>query len=181
MDRRYHVEQQRRRSLQWTDRPAAERGRVRARWRGGGECGGGIEGLLGRFCGGGACGCRLAALALRGPYRGGINGMAAGMGLGVVKAMLAPAVVWPAPDYDTVADSVRDLFRSLDLDPANPLGQWIRPGMTVVVKPNWVKHEFGSTVGRNVLFTHASLVRVLIDAALTALAGHGREPSARHR
>ena len=100
--------------------------------------------------------------------------MAAGMGLGVVKAMVAPAVVWPAPDYDTVADSVRDLFRSLDLDPANPLGQWIRPGMTVVVKPNWVKHEFGSTVGRNVLFTHASLVRVLIDAALTALAGHGR-------
>src|ERR1022692_5135996 len=105
---------------------------------------------------------------------GGINGMAAGMGLGVVKAMVAPAVVWPAPDYDTVADSVRDFFRSLDLDPANPLGQWIRPGMTVVVKPNWVKHEFGSTVGRNVLFTHASLVRVLIDAALTALAGHGR-------
>ena len=100
--------------------------------------------------------------------------MAAGMGLGVVKAMVAPAVVWPAPDYDTVADSVRDLFRSLDLDPANPLGQWIRPGMTVVVKPNWVKHEFGSTVGRNVLFTHASLVRVLIDTALTALAGHGR-------
>ena len=42
---------------------------------------------------------------------------------------------------------------------ANPLGRWIRPGMTVVVKPNWVKHEFGATVGRNVLFTHASLVR----------------------
>jgi uncharacterized protein (DUF362 family) len=37
-----------------------------------------------------------------------------------------------------------------------------------------VKHEFGATVGRNVLFTHASLVRALIDATLTALAGKGR-------
>ena len=100
--------------------------------------------------------------------------MAAGMGLGVVKAMASPAVVWPAPDYATAAASVRDLFVSLGLDPANPLGRWIQPGMTVIVKPNWVKHEFGSTVGRNVLFTHASLVRALIDAALAALAGKGR-------
>jgi uncharacterized protein (DUF362 family) len=100
--------------------------------------------------------------------------MAAGMGLGVVKAMAAPAVVWPAPDYATVAYSLRGLFRSLGLDAANPLGRWIKPGMTVVVKPNWVKHEFGPTVGRNVLFTHASLVRALLDAALTALAGNGR-------
>ena len=84
------------------------------------------------------------------------------------------AVVWPAPDYATVADSVRSLFRYLGLDPANPLGRWIQPGMTVVVKPNWVKHEFGETEGRNVLFTHASLVRALIDAALAALAGKGR-------
>jgi hypothetical protein len=65
--------------------------------------------------------------------------MAAGMGLGVVKAMVAPPVVWPAPDYATAAASVRDLFASLGLDPANPLGRWIQPGMTVVVKPNWVK------------------------------------------
>ena len=30
--------------------------------------------------------------------------------------------------------------------------------MTVVIKPNWVKHEFGDTVGRNVLY-HACLAR----------------------
>jgi uncharacterized protein (DUF362 family) len=100
--------------------------------------------------------------------------MAAGMGLGVVRATAPSAVVWPAPDYSTVEASVRDLFRFLGLDAANPLGRWIRPGMTVVVKPNWVKHEFGEPKGRNVLFTHASLVRVLIDAALRALAGDGR-------
>ena len=100
--------------------------------------------------------------------------MAADMELGVVNAATTGAVVWPTPDYGAVADSVRDLFGYLGLDAGNPLGRWIRPGMTVVVKPNWVKHEFGSTVGRNVLFTHASLVRTLIDAALVALAGHGR-------
>jgi hypothetical protein len=59
-------------------------------------------------------------------------------------------VVWPAPDYSEVAASVRG------------------------VKPNWVKHEFGPTVGRNVLLTRASLVRTLVDATLTALAGKGR-------
>jgi uncharacterized protein (DUF362 family) len=99
--------------------------------------------------------------------------MAAGLGLSLVTATTPSAVVWPAPDYATVADSVRDLFCSLGLDPVSPLGRWIKPGMTVVVKPNWVKHEYGSTVGRNVLFTHHSLLRVLIDDALTALAGSG--------
>lgn len=100
--------------------------------------------------------------------------MAAGMEVGHMNAATASTVVWPAPDYATAADSVRGLFHSLGLDAANPLGRWIGPGMTVVVKPNWVKHEFGATVGRNVLFTHASIVRGLIDATLTALAGSGR-------
>jgi len=101
--------------------------------------------------------------------------MAAGMGFGVMKTAITPnAVVWPAPDYGTVAASVRDLFRFLGLDAANPLGRWIKPGMTVVVKPNWVKHEFGHTERQNVLFTHRSLLRVLIDAALQALGGDGR-------
>jgi hypothetical protein len=49
--------------------------------------------------------------------------MAAGMGLSVVKATASPAVVWPAPDYATAAASVRDLFVSLGLDPANPLSR----------------------------------------------------------
>lgn len=96
------------------------------------------------------------------------------MAFGVVNATASPAVVWPTPDYNAIAASVRGLFHSLGLDPENPLGRWIQPGMTVVIKPNWVKHEFGATEGRNVLFTHSSLVRMLIDAALQALAGDGR-------
>jgi len=106
--------------------------------------------------------------------------MAAGMGLGIMSASalsaahVAPATVWPAPDYTTVAASVHDLFRFLGLNPRNPLDRWVRPGMTVLIKPNWVKHEFGATVGCHVLYTHASLVRVLIDAALAAVGRDGR-------
>jgi uncharacterized protein (DUF362 family) len=91
------------------------------------------------------------------------------MGVGVLK----PATVWPAPDYDSLPASLGELFRFLGLDAASPLGRWIRPGMTVVIKPNWVKHEFGDTVGRHVLYTHTSLVRALISAALAALGGDG--------
>lgn len=87
---------------------------------------------------------------------------------------MSTPVVWPAPDYAGVDASLRELFRLLGLDAANPLGQWIRPGMTVVIKPNWVKHEFGETEGRNVLYTHASLVRALLDAALAAAGKGGR-------
>jgi len=89
-------------------------------------------------------------------------------------ALLYPATVWRAPDYATAAASVRELFGFLGLDTTNPLGRWIQPGMSVVVKPNWVKHEFGETAGRHVLYTHTSLLRPLIVAALTALGGAGR-------
>jgi uncharacterized protein (DUF362 family) len=92
------------------------------------------------------------------------------MGLGLMSA----PVVWPAPDYGTAQESLRELFRFLGLDAANPLGRWIHPGMTVVIKPNWVKHEFGETKGRNVLYTHTSLVRALLDAAIAAVGRSGR-------
>lgn len=98
--------------------------------------------------------------------------MAASVGVGVMNG--ASAVVWPAPDYRTAAASIRELFRFLGLDTENPLRQWIQPGMTVVIKPNWVKHEFGSNVGRDVLYTHESLVRVVIDAVLKAVNNDGR-------
>jgi uncharacterized protein (DUF362 family) len=100
------------------------------------------------------------------------------MGIGIMNAVAnvvsTSAVVWPAPDYASLAASMRGLFEFLGLDADNPLGQWIRPGMTVVIKPNWVKHEFGDNEGRYVLFTHPSLLRVLIDATLHALGGKGR-------
>jgi uncharacterized protein (DUF362 family)/glycosyltransferase involved in cell wall biosynthesis len=76
--------------------------------------------------------------------------------------------------------SVRELFHYLGLDGEfygsagwNPLGGWIRPGMRVVVKPNWVKHESGSLKGQQVVSTHGSVLRAIIDYALIALKGQG--------
>src|SRR5581483_1317751 len=93
--------------------------------------------------------------------------------LGVRVLSAAQAVVWPAPDYDTVAARLAALFTFLGLDPANPLGEWIRPGMRVLIKPNWVKHESGETVGQHVLYTSTSLLRALIDTALAAVGSEG--------
>lgn len=50
----------------------------------------------------------------------------------------------------------------------NPLGEYVRPGQTVVVKPNMVLHSVGGTDIRAIV-THASVVRVLTDYALRAL------------
>lgn len=79
-----------------------------------------------------------------------------------------------------VYGAVRDMFSFLMLDAEhlgtpewNPLGKWIRPGMRVVIKPNWVKHEIGYLEGAQVLCTNPSLVRVLTDYALVALKGEG--------
>jgi uncharacterized protein (DUF362 family) len=55
----------------------------------------------------------------------------------------------------------------------NPLRQWVRPGMKIVLKPNWVRHEAGSLLGQNVVCTHPSLIRALIDYCLIALNGEG--------
>ncbi len=100
-----------------------------------------------------------------------------------------PAQAWPElkrlGSQDTgdnhIYESIRGLFSHLGLDLANaggedwnPLGRWIRPGMRVVLKPNWVKHEFGPTVGSNAVCTHTSLLRVLVDYALIAT-GKGGE------
>lgn len=88
----------------------------------------------------------------------------------------------PYPSGDNLLfDEVRNLFLFLGLDRENagspdwnPLGAWIQPGMTVVLKPNWVKHETGVLCGQNVLCTHPSLIRVMADYALLALGGRGR-------
>jgi len=65
----------------------------------------------------------------------------------------------------------RENFGSADW---NPLGRWIKPGMKIAVKPNWVRHEWGALVGQEALCTHSSLIRALIDYCLIALKGEGR-------
>lgn len=75
--------------------------------------------------------------------------------------------------------AVRTLLRDWGLDVArfgtaqwNPLGDLIRPGERVTLKPNWVLHFNESGAGMDCLVTHASLIEAV--ARYAALA----EPSA---
>ncbi len=50
----------------------------------------------------------------------------------------------------------------------NPMGAYVRPGDKIVLKPNFVMHEFGPWKGSNSLTTHASILRAMIDYAYLA-------------
>lgn len=76
---------------------------------------------------------------------------------------------------------VRNTLRMLDLDATNfgtsswnPFGSLIKPGMTVFIKPNTVRHSH--LAGGNVLaiINHASVIRPILDYVLIALNGDGR-------
>lgn len=76
---------------------------------------------------------------------------------------------------------VRELLRRLGLDAArfgtpawNPLGELVRPGQTVLLKPNFVvsRHARGGDLFSAI--THPSVLRAVADYALIALEGRGR-------
>jgi uncharacterized protein (DUF362 family) len=89
-----------------------------------------------------------------------------------------------APQPNTVYAMVRDLWRCMGLDLAhygapqwNPLGEWIAPGSTVVLKPNLVSHvnaafKVGVT-DTDCLVTHGSVLRAVADYVIIALQGRG--------
>lgn len=76
--------------------------------------------------------------------------------------------------------SLRNLFKLLGLDKEsfgskiwNPLGVFISPGQTVLLKPNLVKH-FSEGGDIKALITHGSLIRAVADYVYVALKGKGR-------
>lgn len=56
----------------------------------------------------------------------------------------------------------------------NPLGSLIRPGQTVVIKPNFVLSRNDSGDNLFAVITHPSILRALVDYAYVALKGRGR-------
>lgn len=79
---------------------------------------------------------------------------------------------------------VRDTLAGLEMDKEgfgtkdwNPLGEIIKPGDKVLIKPNWVMHRNkNKNVTENALecmITHPSVVRAVIDYCLIALKGKG--------
>jgi uncharacterized protein (DUF362 family) len=82
----------------------------------------------------------------------------------------------PNPAYDLVRKCLIRL--GLDKERAgtalwNPLGELIRSGDKVVVKPNWVMHQNRGSGSLNALVTHPSIVRALLDYVCIALGKKG--------
>lgn len=84
----------------------------------------------------------------------------------------------PNPAYD----AVRECLRLLGLDAArfgtadwNPLGAFVKPGDTVVLKPNFVRDFRETQEGHaDCLITHGSVIRAALDYVFIALGGRGR-------
>lgn len=80
---------------------------------------------------------------------------------------------------NSVYNAVRMLFFRLELDKThfsmpgwNPLGQYISPGDSVVIKPNLVRH-FNPAGSIEEQITHGSVIRAVLDYAYIALQGQG--------
>ncbi len=104
-----------------------------------------------------------------------------------------PAKVYPEYPYlrlglseqnNDVYDMIRSMFISLALDMDhigtsewNPLGDYIKPGNVILIKPNWVKHQNDAIKGKKgleCLVTNTSIVKCVIDYAMIALKGKGK-------
>lgn len=64
---------------------------------------------------------------------------------------------------------LKRLMQEADLDPENPFGNWIEPGMKVLVKPNWVRHAAKGWSTMEALTTHPSLIRPIVEYVAKAL------------
>ena len=79
-------------------------------------------------------------------------------------------------------DGVRDSLRLLKLDGEhygrkdwNPLGEFIHPGDTVVLKPNFIRDFRETQPGLDdCLITHGSIIRAALDYVYIAIKGKGR-------
>ena len=99
----------------------------------------------------------------------------------------SPSVNYPEYSLGTVStrenrvyDAVRECFHGMGMDEGhfgseewNPLGDIIKPGNTVLIKPNFVLHT-NQQRGMDCLVTHPAVLRAVIDYVLIALKGGGR-------
>ena len=102
----------------------------------------------------------------------------------------SPSVFYPEYQYKDIAktenrvyDLIREGLYHLGYDKDNfgtkewnPLGDFIKPGYTVLLKPNWVMHENPEERYHDMecLVTHPSFIRAMIDYVVIALKGQGK-------
>ena len=87
-----------------------------------------------------------------------------------------------AGKYNGAYEMVRQTFVNLGMDAEhlgtenwNPLGEVIRPGQTVLLKPNWVMHRNPEPKFQDMdcMVTHPSIIRAVLDYVYIALKGAG--------
>lgn len=108
--------------------------------------------------------------------------------VGPITAPYGPEEVYPEYVFDGTTKSnpiyagLREMLRGMGLDPGNfgtprwnPLGKWISPGNTVLIKPNMVLHR-SHAPGQDYysVVTHPALIRAVADYVFIALHGRGR-------
>jgi uncharacterized protein (DUF362 family) len=83
--------------------------------------------------------------------------------------------------HNYVYPALRSLFDQLGYDKANfgtkdwnPLGWLVEPGMTVVLKPNFVRSRHYENKDPFAMITHPSVLRAIADYIWIALKGNGR-------
>ena len=86
----------------------------------------------------------------------------------------------PGKEANLTYELFRQLLSTLGMDGEryetgawNPLGDVIRPGQRVVIKPNLVYHEHPEGGDYQAVVTHGSLVRCVLDYVALALDGRG--------
>lgn len=97
-----------------------------------------------------------------------------------------PEYPWPeeiAAKENRVYDSIRNVFILAGLDAEhsgekgwNPLGEYITPGDTVLLKPNWVENKNKRHIDDSLqsLVTNPAVVRAVLDYVWIALKGTGK-------
>lgn len=82
--------------------------------------------------------------------------------------------------HNYIYKNIREIFHSLDLDSKNynteywnPLGDIIKPGNSVLIKPNLVIHNENAGSSIDHIITNSSIIRVLVDYVYIALKGEG--------
>ncbi|MCX7964439.1 MAG: DUF362 domain-containing protein [Candidatus Sumerlaea chitinivorans] len=84
-------------------------------------------------------------------------------------------------ETNAVYAAVRETFFLMGLDAPhygtpqwNPLGELIKPGQTVLLKPNWVRNFHDLNKPTQSLITHGSVLRAVLDYVALALGKEGR-------
>ncbi len=82
--------------------------------------------------------------------------------------------------HNAVYESIRNLLFNLGLDRENfdkaswnPFGKIIKPGTSVLIKPNMVRH-YNKVGGTIQLLTHGSIIRAMLDYVCIALKNQGQ-------